>query len=309
MNVRFGMLDNPVARARAGRVVDALKAALEASAPGGTDDITVVPVTVDPYADGPEGQDVVVDSDELIAALRVALVSGECDAVIHDAATLPMDESEGLRVVAYLPGREARLALCAESGGLDELDADARILCANVRVAAQVSRLRDDVRVEAVAADTTTLMERLADDDVAAVVVPAADLLAIDDELSTRFLFDTADVVPAPGQGVVAIEVRADAADEVTELLEALDDAEIRKAVTAERAAGAGLGASPGDPVSAYAEPRGGDLHLRVRVTSRSGGLAINDESTGSADNPEFLGSNSARLLLGRSASRVMRTA
>jgi hydroxymethylbilane synthase len=157
-------------------------------------------------------------------------------------------------------------------------------------------------------ADFGAVLARVDSGEAAAAVVPLCDVDMTGAEPAFLEALDVVDVVPAAAQGVVAIEMRADAPDEIARLLTALDDPETRAAVTAERAAMRGLEAGSADPVSAYATVAGADLHLHVRVTNISGTLVLNDESHGPMSDPEFLGTNSAKLLLGRGAARVMRT-
>ena len=304
MSLRFGMRDDAISRARATRVADALSAAMGAQAPARPGEVVVVPVTVESEADGAP-----VAADVFVAALRVALVSGECDAVIHDAAALPLDENAELTVVAYLPAREPRLAYCSAGPELGDLAEGDRVIAMDARVGAQVARLRDGLVVDVDPEAIATMLDGLEAGEIAAAVVPLADLDLADIEPPLVSVLSVSDVVPAAGQGVVAIEVRADAPEGLVAILAALDDPEARVTVTAERAAMRGLAAGPADPVSAYATVSGEDLHLHVRVTNMSGTLVLNDELTGPADEPEFLGSNAARLLIGRGAARLMRTA
>jgi hydroxymethylbilane synthase len=304
MNLRFGARDDTVSRARATRVADALRAALDAQAPTREGEVVVIPVT------GAHGDDDAGTDPELLsAALRVALISGECDAVIHDAADLPLDENAELMIAAYLPARDARAALCTAGPTLDGLEPAARVAVRDVRVGAQVARLRDDLVIEVDPSDVVTLLARVEAGEVTAAVVPLGDvdLAELDPVLVAPLSPDQ--VVPAAGEGVVAIEIRCDAAADVAAILAALDDPDARTAVTAERAALRALGARPGDPASAYATVAGEDATLHVRVTSRSGGLVLNDESSGPASDPEFLGSNAAKILIGRGAVRLMRMA
>jgi len=304
MNLRFGMRDDAVSRARATRVADALRAALGTQEPTRPGEVVVVPVTVEPDSDGAE-----VTAEVFVAALRVGLVSGECDAVIHDAAALPLEENAELTVVAYLPAREPRSAFCSGGALLADLEEGARVAAPDARVAAQVARLREGLLVEVEPGVIATMLGGIEVGEIAAAVVPLADLELAQVEPPFVSVLSASEVVPACGQGVVAIEVRADAPAEVAAILGALDDPEARATVTAERAAMRGLAAGPGDPVSAYATLAGDDLHLHVRVTNLSGTLALNDESTGLAGDPEFLGSNAAKLLIGRGAARLMRMA
>ncbi len=304
MNLRFGTRDDGASRARATRVADALRLALDAEAQTRGGEVAVVPVTVESEADGAPA-----DAEVSVAALRVALVSGECDAVVHDAAALPIEENAELTVVAYLPAREPRLAFCSGGAELGDLAEGDRVVATDARVAAQVARLREGLVVDVDPASIAALLGRIGVGEVAAAVVPLVGLHLAEAEPPFVSILSVSEVVPAAGQGVVAIEMRADAPDDIAAILAALDNPEARATVTAERAAMRGLAAGPADPVSAYATLAGDDLHLHVRVTNLSGSLALNDESTGLATDPEFLGSNAAKLLLGRGAARLMRTA
>jgi hydroxymethylbilane synthase len=302
MNLRFGTRDDPVSRARATRVADALRAALGAQTPTSRGEVVVVPVTIGVDDDG-----AAADPGLLGAALRVALVSGECDAVIHEASDLPLEDHPELAIAAYLPAREARLALCTAGASFDELEPGSTIAAPDARVAAQMARLREDLVVEVGASEIAALLTRLEAGEVAAVVVPLGAVDLAEPRPPLVAPLDPAEVVPAAGQGIVAIEMRSDAPPGVADILAALDDPDSRTAVTAERAAMRALGAGPGDPVSAHATVAGEDATLHVRVTSLSGGLVLNDESSGLASDPEFLGSNAAKILIGRGAVRLMR--
>jgi hydroxymethylbilane synthase len=264
----------------------------------------VVPVTVEPEPDG-----AAIDAEVSVAALRVALVSGECDAVIHDAAALPLEKNAELTVVAYLPAREPRMAFCSGGAELGQLAEGDRVVTTDARVGAQVARLSEGLVVEVDPASIATLLGRIGVGEVAGAVVPLAELDLAEIEPPFFSILSVSEVVPAAGQGVVAIEMRTDAPEDVATILSALDDPEARATVTAERAAMRGLAAGPTDAVSAYATLAGGDVHLHVRVTNLSGSLALNDESNGLTTDPEFLGSNAAKLLIGRGAARLMRMA
>ena len=144
--------------------------------------------------------------------------------------------------------------------------------------------------------------------EVDAVVLAAAGLnrLGRGDEASE--LFGPADMLPAPGQGALAIEIAHDAATELAELARSLDDAATRAAVTAERAALAVLDAGCSAPVGALAEIDGGTITLAVRVMNTDGTLALNERTSGRSEDGESLGRASAHALLGRGAARLMGT-
>lgn len=255
------------------------------------------------------GDDVVppdADPETLAAALRVSLVSGECDVVVHDARDLPWGDAPEILLAAVPRRFDARDIVIGPEDGLAGVRDGARVGSAPLRAAAQVASSRDAVAV-LLEGDASAWLERL-DDDLSAVIVPpdVADSLALGRREAVQAELD--EVIPAAGQGAFACEVRADAEPALVELVRRLDDPDTHAAVAAERAVIAGLDASPDDCVAAHASVDDGVLTLHTRVTSRSGRLVLTDIGTGLAAGADAVGVNAARLLLGRGAARVMRS-
>lgn len=182
------------------------------------------------------------------AELRTAILDGRCDFAVHSLKDLPTAPVPGL-VVAAVPAREdPHDALCAGGRHLADLPAGARVGTGSPRRVAQLRALRPDLRFVDVRGNVGTRLARVADGDLDAVVLAAAGLrrLGFEEQID-----DLLPILPAPGQGALALECRDDDAP-VREALAALDDPDVRAAVEAERAVLAGLGGGCAAPIAAH---------------------------------------------------------
>ncbi|WP_374311651.1 hydroxymethylbilane synthase [Microbacterium sp.] len=201
-------------------------------------------------------------------ALRDALLEDRCDLIVHSLKDLPTAPHDRL-VVAAIPAREdPRDALCARDGlTLESLPAGARIGTGSPRRMAQLRAKRPDVEVVDIRGNVDTRLGRVAPGDLDAVVLAAAGLRRLGrTDVITEYL--DADRWPtAPGQGALAVEVRR--GDE--RLVHALDHAETRAAVEAEREVLALLEAGCSAPLGARAVVDAGLLLLSASVYSLDG--------------------------------------
>jgi hydroxymethylbilane synthase len=208
------------------------------------------------------------------SALRDALLAGRCDAIVHSLKDLPTQPHPGL-VVAAIPKREdARDALCARDGlALDMLPAGARVGTGSPRRRAQLLSRRGDLEVVDIRGNVDTRLRRVlvagnsSTDRLDAVILAAAGLSRLGRlDAVTEFL-DIDSWPTAPGQGAVAIEVRAGEEKSVR----ALDHKPTRTVVEAEREVLALLEAGCAAPVGAHAVIDDGLLFLSARVYSLDG--------------------------------------
>jgi hydroxymethylbilane synthase len=304
MRVRMGTRASGLARAQSGLVLDFL---VEAASDRGIDlDVSVVPVTAE--GDSRHERSVGQESGVYVAALRVALLSGECDVVVHAMEDVPLEAYPDV-IVAGIPHRgEARDAACTGGWILADLPLGARIAVDSARRASQVRALRPDFIVVEATGPIDFQFEKLNGGDYEGLVLGKADLDLLGRSHSAVQVFETDDIVPAPGQGAFAVEILASAPDPLKEAVAALDDLPTRAAITAERAAVEGLGTITKAPIGAFATVTGDYLRLHVRVLNRAGTLALNDFSSATLADAETLGRNAALSLLGRGAMRLIRS-
>ncbi|MFJ4503972.1 hydroxymethylbilane synthase [Streptomyces sp. NPDC088864] len=254
-----------------------------------------------------------------VAALREALLRGEVDFAVHSLKDLPTAPTEGL-VLAAVPVREdPRDALVARDGlAFDQLPAGARIGTGSPRRMAQLNAYARshgmEIETVPIRGNVDTRIGFVRDGELDAVVLAAAGLsrLGRSGEATDFLSFDT--VLPAPGQGALAIECAASSADLAAALAE-LDDPYTRAAVTAERALLAALEAGCSAPVGAYADLLAdgqavNELRLRGVVGSTDGASLVQMSTTGpvptSHDDAAAIGRELAAEMLAKGAAGLM---
>ena len=205
-----------------------------------------------------------------VSALREALLGGEVDLAVHSLKDLPTrggGPAAGV-VLAAVPSREdPRDALVARDGAkLADLPPGARIGTGSPRRAAQLLGLRGDLRCVPIRGNAGTRLGQVSDGQLDAVVLAYAGLARIGYLHAVTQVFEPEEMLPAPGQGALAVECR-DGEPELAALLEAVTDQASLSAVTAERSLLEALEAGCSAPIGAYAA---GTEQLRMRAAVMS---------------------------------------
>lgn len=228
------------------------------------------------------------------AELRVALLEGECDFAVHSLKDLPTAPVEGLTIAAVPERADARDALCARDGlTFSELPAGATVGTGSPRRVAQLRAQRPDLLYVDIRGNVGTRLARVGGEDIDAVVLAAAGLERLG---MTEHITDHLDILPAPGQGALALECRT-ADDAVRAELAALDHPATRAAVEAERVVLANLGGGCAAPIAAY----GHEGELKAGVFALDGESAATTRVTLS----ERAGSTAAEVLMRSGAAEV----
>jgi len=268
--VRIGTRGSTLARTQTGHVVDALRT---------LGDLEIETVHIRTDGDRLTGSLATLGGTGVfVTALRDALLDGRCDLAVHSLKDLPTGEAPGLTVAAIPPRVDARDALCTRDGRpLVALPDGARVGTGSPRRAAQLLAVRPDLVVVDLRGNVDTRLRRVADGGLDAVVLAAAGLERIGRLDATTVPLDPTVMVPAPGQGALAVECRADLdpGSALAQALRALDDLPTRLAVTAERALLATLEAGCSAPVGAYARVDGRRLALSATVVAADGSARI----------------------------------
>jgi hydroxymethylbilane synthase len=237
-----------------------------------------------------------------VSALRQSLHSGEIDFAVHSLKDLPTVPADDLVLAAVPPRDDPRDALAARNGvKLADLPAAARIGTGSPRRAAQLLLLRPDVRPVPIRGNAGTRLAKLDSGQVDAVVLAYAGLARIGRLDVVSQVFEVEEMLPAPGQGALAVECLVGRLD-LTELLSCVDDAASRAATDAERGLLAALQAGCTAPVGAYAAGTE-ELRLDAVVVAADGGAALRASATGSASQAQSLGRQVAADLLRRGAA------
>jgi hydroxymethylbilane synthase len=240
-----------------------------------------------------------------VNALRDALLNDECDLIVHSLKDMPVGAHPELNLVAVSEREDVRDALCAGGLTLKDLPQGARIGTSSPRRAAQVKSLRPDLEVADLRGNVESRLARVGN-DFDGVILAAAGLSRLGRSSAVSEFFTTTQMVPAPGQGALGIEIRADAVAELVELVGPVDHAVTRAAVTAERATLEILEAGCATPVAAHAVVDGRQLRLTTRVTNIEGTLVLNEVDSGSVTDADSIGRSAGWALMGRGAARLM---
>lgn len=252
-----------------------------------------------------------------VSALRDALLAGEVDLAVHSLKDLPTAHAPGLALAA-VPQREDPRDVLVASGGrtLSDLPEGSVVGTGSPRRAAQLHGLGRGLRVVPVRGNVDTRLGLVSCGAVDAVVLARAGLARIDRLEHVTEVLDPLTLLPAPGQGALAVECRA-ADDATLAVLAVLDDAPTRACVEAERALLAGLEAGCTAPVGALADwvegdPRAGEeaeLYLRAVALAPDGSRDLRRSATGPASDPRGLGRRLAGVLLEDGANDLVRAA
>ena len=296
----LGTRGSMLARWQAGFVAQALRAAH----PGLIVDEKIIVTEGDRLSSGPLWN--AGGKGLWVKEIEAALLAGEIDLAVHSMKDVPGELAEGLALVAVPARADVRDAVVSRSGiTLDQLPASARLGTTSLRRACQLKAFRSDFHIEILRGNLDTRLRKVAEGVVDAAILACAglDRLAFADRIAERLSIER--MLPAVGQGALAIEARTD--DEgVGTLTAALNHQETVLAVAAERAFLARLGASCRTPVAGYAQLVGGQVVLRGLVGRSDGTQLIADMIAGDPKRAEELGIALADTLLARGAGAIL---
>jgi hydroxymethylbilane synthase len=240
--------------------------------------------------------------------LEVAMLEGRAELAVHSLKDVPADLESGFTLPAILPRADAADAFVSNHyADLAALPRGARVGTSSLRRQAQLRALRPDLQLSDLRGNVGTRLGKLDAGQYDAIVLACAGLERLG--LASRIVSRLAapDWLPAPGQAAIAIEAR-DEHPAVLALLAALDDADTRLTVSAERAMNRALGGSCTVPVGAWCMRSDHGLHLRGLVGDAASGQLLHAESSAPADQAEALGRQVAQALLAQGAGKLLGT-
>jgi hydroxymethylbilane synthase len=241
-----------------------------------------------------------------VSALREALLRGEVDLAVHSAKDLPAGPAAGLALAAVPPRDDPRDALVARDGAkLADLPAGARIGTGSPRRAAQLLALRGDVRCVPVRGNAGTRLGMVRGGELDAVVLACAGLARIGQAGAVTQVFEPEEMLPAPGQGALAVECRAGDL-ELAALLGAVTDPASEAAVTAERSLLEALGAGCSAPVGGHAAGAA-QLRMHAAVLSPDGSRVLRAHGGAPPGRARQLGRDLAAELLRAGAAELVK--
>jgi hydroxymethylbilane synthase len=236
--------------------------------------------------------------------LESELLSGAVHCAVHSLKDLPVENPAGLTVGCIPMRAEVRDALISKNNyTVETLPTGALVGTSSLRRAAQILARRPDVRTESLRGNVDTRLRKAMDGRYDAIILAGAGLtrLGLDNHVTEWLSLDG--MLPAPGQGALAVQCRLDDR-ETLDLLAALEDKATLKAVTAERAFLSGLGGGCSVPVAAYAKVEGKTILLTGLVISEDGKKAIHVKRTGTDAN--LLGNELAQRAIAQGANEIL---
>lgn len=249
-----------------------------------------------------------------VIEIERALLAGYIDIAVHSLKDLPSDETPGLTIAATLPREDPRDALVSRDGEtLAQLRAGATVATGSPRRAVQVQAARPDLRVSDIRGNVDTRVRKVEDGEYDAVVLAAAGLKRLGWLERASQIFEPEEMLPAVGQGALAVQVRTDDAETLA-LVTTADDPSTRSAVTAERAFERRLGGGCAAAIGAYGTLAVGASADRAPLLLRGlagevGGQILRAEMEGVASEADMLGVRLAEFLIGQGAADLLEAA
>ncbi len=297
-------------------------AALLRERAGVTCEIAVIKTTGDRLADATLAQ--IGGKRLFVKEIEDALLADQVDLAVHSSKDMPAVLPEGLAIGAVLPREDARDAVVLALGGarvrrkLDRSEASVsfeelvshlggspRIGTSSVRRTAQLTRLFPGAQFLPIRGNLDTRLRKLDDGEYDALVLASAGLIRLERRARISVPLPVPACIPAPGQGIIAIEMRA-GDDRVAPLVASIDDAPSRAALDAERTVVIRLGGGCQMPIGAFADVVDGALEMMAIVLSLDGARALRAESRGLMTEANGVGAAAADDLLAQGAGEIL---
>jgi hydroxymethylbilane synthase len=245
------------------------------------------------------------DKARFVRTVETALLRGEAEIGVHSAKDLPGEEVEGLEIAAVPVREDPADAWIGAGATLDDVPEGARVGTASLRRRAQLLAARPDLRVEELHGNVDTRLRKLREGELDAIVLAAAGLRRLGREGEIGFALPAATMVPAAGQGALAIQVRAGDA-ETSAAARAIGDGDALREFSAERIVVALLEASCATPLGVHARVTGDRLAIDAFVGLPNGAEWLRDSFAGDAAEPVAAGRALAERLLSAGAREIL---
>jgi hydroxymethylbilane synthase len=246
-----------------------------------------------------------------VSALRDALLDGEVDFAVHSLKDIPTTPAEGIALAAVPPREDPRDVVIARDGlTLGELPVGSVVGTGSPRRAAQLESLGLGVRIVGIRGNVDTRIGKVRSGECDAILLARAGLNRLGRVDEATEVLDPLQMLPAPGQGALAVECRSDDTELVQLLAEALDDPRTRAAVECERTVLAELEAGCAAPVGALAEvvegEAGEELWIRAVALAPDGSVSIRRSASGSPADPVGVGRTLAAEMVADGAADLI---
>jgi hydroxymethylbilane synthase len=245
------------------------------------------------------------DKSRFVRAVEGAVLDGRADLGVHSAKDLPGEEVEGLEIAAVPPREDPADAWIGAGTSLEDAPEGARVGTVSRRRKAQLLAARPDLEVLDLNGNVDTRLRKLAEGDYDAIILASAGLRRLGREAEIGFRISEDRMVPAAGQGALALQVRS-GDEESAAAVRAIGDAAALAELRAERACFIRLEADCSTPIGVHAKLSDGALRIGAFVGLPDGGEWIRDELEADPSDPEAAGTELAKRLLGAGAAELL---
>lgn len=241
-----------------------------------------------------------------VKEIEIALQEKRIDLAVHSAKDVPTETPEGLVIAAFLEREDPRDALISKDGSiLSELPRGAMVGTSSLRRRAQLLHFRPDLQLVDVRGNVDTRLRKMNEGQFDAIILAKAGLKRMGHEGDITEVISTDVMLPAVGQGSIAVECRADD-ERILEMLAEINHPDTGCAVKAERALMRELEGGCQVPIGAYARIEDSRLVMDAMIASLDGKVLIRDRIEGSPDEAESLGRELARRLYQAGGSDIL---
>ncbi|MHC4461205.1 MAG: hydroxymethylbilane synthase [Planctomycetota bacterium] len=247
------------------------------------------------------------DTGFFTSRVEDALLTSDADFAVHSFKDLPTRQREGLTIAAVCQRQFAEDCLIAADSvdSIDELRQSAKIGTSSLRRAAQLRRLRADLKPTSIRGNVLTRIRRLEEGKFDAIILARAGIerLGLADKIS--FSFDPEQFIPAPAQGALAVQTRTDDTA-TTNLIAAINDKNASTVTLAERHVLTTMQCGCHAPVGAFAKIDGDDIEITAFISDLQGKNFIRRRIKGPTEQPAKLAEKLAKQLLSSGGSEIL---
>lgn len=269
-------------------------------------EIKIIKTTGDKILDVPLAQ--IGDKGLFTREIEEALLAGEVDAAVHSLKDLPVDMPEGLALGAVLKRENpSDVFISGTSTSLKELPANATIGTSSLRRIAQLKSFRPDLNCYELRGNVETRLRKMGELGLDGIILAYAGVKRLGLDAVITEIVDHHIILPAVGQGAIALEIRAGDL-QVGPLMESIGDAQTRAEVAAERSLLKTLGGGCQVPIGAHAVCQKEEIVLSAIVANLDGTMVIRGEKTGLFQEAEGIGISLARKLAMMGAADIVKS-
>jgi hydroxymethylbilane synthase len=255
---------------------------------------------VEASSDGEAG-----DKSRFVHGVEQVLLDGGAEIGVHSAKDLPGEMPEGLEIASVPKREDPADAWIGAGSSLNDAPEGARVGTASLRRRAQLLAARPDLRVEDLHGNVDTRLRKLEEGELDAIVLAAAGLRRLGRENEIGFPIPVEVMVPAAGQGALALQVRSDDGG-TSEATAAVNDLQAMRELTAERTVVALLDATCASPLGAHARVEGDRIAIEAFVGLPDGSEWLRDRIEGDAEEPSLAGAELVQRLLATGARELL---